>query len=70
MNKEDQIRRITEEILLRIKSCFETHRRNIERLNAGGNEGGMGSNQTTQAFYRPIEDIINSLSTSIITQTL
>lgn len=68
MNKEEQIRLITEEILLRVKSCFETHKKNIERLNGGGSSGGMGTGQATQAFYRPIDDIIGELSTASIIQ--
>lgn len=68
MNKEEQIRLITEEILLRVKSSFETHKRNIERLNAGGSSGGMGTSQASQAFYRPIDDIIIELSTVHVIQ--
>ena len=68
MNKEEQIRLITEEILLRVKSSFETHKRNIERLNAGGSSGGMGTGQASQAFYKPIDDIVIELSRHFFTQ--
>lgn len=64
MNKEEQIRRVTDEILIRIKSSYETHKKNIERLNAGGSSMGMGTNAATQKFYQPIDEIIGELSIS------
>jgi hypothetical protein len=38
------VKRITDEILLRVKAVFESHKRKVEKLNSEKNSGGMMKN--------------------------
>lgn len=71
MDKEYQVRRFTDEILNRIKTLFENHRRRIEKQNQEKTyPGGMMKNEAAQSFYGPITDIVQKLRIHPLTQRI
>lgn len=62
MDKEEQVRRFTDEILNRVKNSFDNHKRKIEKQNAEKTyPGGLMRNEIVQSFYGPITDISQQL---------